>query len=289
MRSVKIKFIGLGIIIIILIGLCYSFMYSKELKVDKQVTKEEKKLSNENWYFSYLGFDKNHYTGKHVKVGVIDTNIDTTLQKKVEKYVSLTPITKEEAHLHGSKMLEVLYNVAPSADVYHYGISPSDEDVRPDFLVKAFKAALNENVSIINISLNFKKEIPALTPLLEKAHKQGVTVITSTGNEGLNTVNFPAGSSYTIAVNSVEKDGVIADYSNYGINVDFSLPGSATIDGKEEYGTSVSAILLTGMVARIMEKSDKNLNSDEIMRILQKMSGNKQKTLIVGYGTPKIN
>jgi hypothetical protein len=109
------------------------------------------------------------------------------------------------------------------------------------------------------------------------------------GNEGENTVTFPASSPYTIAVNSIDEGGTISDYSNYGADVDFSLPGLATIDGEAEEGTSVSAILLTGMVSKIKEKNNRNLSSDEIMSILQTMSGNKQKNLISGYGTPKID
>lgn len=235
MKLLKNKILILGIVIFVF---TYSvFLMINNNHIDHKRDRIEKVNTSvqKNWYYSYLGLNKNNATGKNVTIAVIDTNLDTSMQKKVQKYICFYQQQAITGESHGSIILRTLYEVAPSSKVYYYAISGNNE-IKPNLLFEAVHQAIMDKVSIINISISFDKEIPQLNALLKKAYEQGIIVIAAAGNEGVDKVSYPASSPYTISVNSINKKGVLATYSNYGEEIDFSLPGTVFINKKRRKG-----------------------------------------------------
>lgn len=56
---------------------------------------------------------------------------------------------------------------------------------------------------------------------------KGTIVVCAAGNDGTNTVNFPASMNSTIAVGAIDKNGYVWDYSNKGDKLDLVAPSDS--------------------------------------------------------------
>ena len=160
------------------------------------------------------------YTGKGVKVGVIDTGVDYShpdLQKNYKGGFDTVDFdndpmeTKGEgATMHGSHVAGVIAadgkmkGIAPDAELYAYralgpgGIGSSVQ------VIAALEEAVKEGMDVINLSLGNDVNGPdwPTTHAVNRAVELGVTVIVAAGNSGPDawTVGSPATSSKAITV-----------------------------------------------------------------------------------------
>ncbi len=103
-------------------------------------------------------------------------------------------------------------------------------------LIDGIYFATDNGADIISMSLSFDNGYypgQALDDALEYAYNNGVTIIAATGNEYANTVSYPAAYHRCIAVGATNFNGVWADYSNYGTELDVVAPGG---DGQDLNG-----------------------------------------------------
>ncbi|MCP5004576.1 MAG: S8/S53 family peptidase [Planctomycetes bacterium] len=142
-------------------------------------------------------------------------------------------------------------------------------------LLKALDYAGKQNADIIYIGLSFgaisSYDVPSILILTESLRKQGVLIVCPAGNDGGNSLDWPAASPHVISVTSIVEykasgDYQIADYSNYADKNkayqdvtfcafggdDNNTPFTTTLDFSfaSESGTSVSAAITTGLIAR---------------------------------------
>ncbi|MGW5977104.1 S8 family peptidase [Bacillus altitudinis] len=233
-----------------------------------------------------LGLSHNYCTGKNVKIAIIDDYLPLKKRSDVLNYFDISKM-KAGTVSHGIIMLEILRGIAPNVKIDFYSVGNNKSEIERKFFLKALEKVAKSDVAILNLSLNFDSKINEAELLLKNANKNGIIIINSSGNDGLKRAKFPSGLPEVISVSSVDKDGFFDENSNYGEQIMFSLPNKTEWSGNLE-GTSISAIQLTGIVARLIEQYG-IYEKNEMVKMLIQLSGKKIKSQLYGYGIPRLS
>lgn len=127
--------------------------------------------------------------------------------------------------------------------------------------------AADQGAHVINMSLGGPSPSKAVEDACKYAMSKGSVVIAAMGNDGRETVSYPAGVPGVIAVGSTDSADLRSSFSNMGKHISISAPGSkilATLPmlpnpiGKTEYGvlsgTSMATPAAAGLAALIRDK-----------------------------------
>lgn len=169
-------------------------------------------------------FDLNNttYTGKGVKVGVIDTGIDYNhpdLQTNYKSGYDVVDLDNDpmetkpkqgEPTLHGTHVAGIiaangnLKGVAPDAELYGYrALGPGGSGTSVQ-VIAAMEQAIKDDVDIINLSLGNQVNGPdyPTSVAVNKAAELGVAVVIANGNAGPGgwTVGSPATANHALSV-----------------------------------------------------------------------------------------
>lgn len=156
----------------------------------------------------------------------------------------------------------------------------------------AIRYAVDMRARIINCSWGYYQYNQVLKEAIDYALSKGVTVIASVGNDGFNASEYPAAFPGVISIGSVNEQKKHLDFSNIGNYVDFVTYGeniySTLPKGLygEKSGTSQSAAIFTGIVARILAYKTE-LTPKELQALLVNNSDlidTLSKDNITGYG-----
>ena len=86
--------------------------------------------------------------------------------------------------------------------------------------------AVDNGAEIINLSLGGDSPSTTLENAVAYAYNHGVVVIAASGNDGTESVDYPAAyDDYVIAVGATRYDETRASYSDYGSSLDLVAPG----------------------------------------------------------------
>jgi subtilisin len=230
------------------------------------------------------------YTGKGVKVAVIDSGIDTQHAdiKVVTGICTLdvncpTTTSYDDDNGHGTHVAGViaarknsygLVGVAPDVELYAVKAMTRNGGGNTTDIAEGVDWAINQKVDIINLSLTTTGSDQALKLLIEKAYDEGITIVAAAGNEGTDgiqtdTVQYPAKYEDVIAVTAT--DGFKKKLSNasFGPEVELSAPGDEILstypieldledgvqDGFKTFsGTSMATPHVTGIIALYKER-----------------------------------
>lgn len=118
------------------------------------------------------------------------------------------------------------------------------------------KWAVDQGADIINMSLGVLRQGAAVPhqDAIAYAHRNGVTVLAASGNDGSSRNYYPAGIDSTIAVGALDEQKRVAYFSNFG-RVTLLAPGvniySSYIQGRysTSSGTSQATPFVAGIVA----------------------------------------
>ncbi|MBU5465263.1 S8 family serine peptidase [Virgibacillus sp. MSJ-26] len=168
-----------------------------------------------------------NYTGRGVKVGVIDTGIDYThpdLEKNYQGGYDLVDLDEDPMETmpeqgipteHGSHVAGIiggngsLKGVAPEADIYAYRALGPGGVGSSIHIIAAMEQAIKDDVDIINLSLGNDVNGPdyPTSVAVNKASELGVSVVIANGNSGPDTwtVGSPATATKAFSVGASEQ------------------------------------------------------------------------------------
>ncbi|MHA1719571.1 MAG: S8 family peptidase [Promethearchaeota archaeon] len=219
-------------------------------------------MSMENWWLDAIGVEDFPYTGKGVKLAIMDTGVSvhpdffTDGDPKDSRIIKSRNFTEEKGiqianytfddYGHGTHCAGIaggngfisdgLYKgVAPEVSLINAKISNSSGYIEEDDVIAALEWCQEEGAQII--SMSFGDSIPEVWDLEALAIKQtveiGIVVVCAAGNSGPNyfTSGSPASALYSISVGASDINNHIASFSSQGpsytgqLNPDVCAPG----------------------------------------------------------------
>jgi subtilisin family serine protease len=248
-----------------------------------------------NWGHRLMNFApvNNYWTGRGVKVAIIDSGVSDQLSdiKPSGGYNTLDGQDPKSWNVdekgHGSHcagIVSALVNsagvrgAAPDAEIYSLKVFPGGF---ASDLVEAVEWCIANRIDVISMSLGSRQPSQVLASALRDAYDRGITCVAASGNDRTQ-VAFPASLATVIAVGAIGRYGTFpedsghalkignhkdwtgklfaANFTNFGPQIDFCGPGVAMLStvptGYASWdGTSFACPLVTGLVALILEAS----------------------------------
>lgn len=226
----------------------------------------------------------NNYTGKNVKVAIIDTGINkidplTTVKKSLSFNTDVESTKINEADLvdrghenmgHGTSVASIISSKAEdnsvqgiASDVELYSLKYTDGTKKGELsnLVKAINWAIENQMDIINISSGLTSDVSSLHNAVKKAVNKNILVVASAGNDGqLTPAIYPARYEEVISVGAINKYMDISSFSNAAEAVTFTAPGESIATYSQAgnpivvSGTSFAAPHITAFLAILKER-----------------------------------
>lgn len=232
-----------------------------------------------------------HATGDKIRIGVIDTGIDYThpdIQGSVGGGINLIdrhlPPVDDNGHgTHISGTIAAsssqgMTGTAPDATIYAVKAFDHNGSSYVTDIVRGIEWCIRNRMHIINMSFGMKTKSSALEAAIQSAHRAGVIVVASAGNEGKKGfVDYPARFPQTIAVGATTRGQRIAPFSNRGPEIDLYAPGdkiiSTWMNGKYQAlsGTSMATSHVSGVIALLLSLKPQ-LKAGAILDHLQRYS-----------------
>lgn len=267
--------------------------------------------SNRNWGIQHLGIPRAWdvgYTGKGVKVAVIDTGIADHPALRIAGGVSMVDYTTsyQDDNGHGTHSAGIIagnlpgqntLGVAHNVELYAVKSLDRQGNGRLSDTIRGIEWAIEKGVDLINLSLGTENHSFALKGVVDSAYEQGILVVAAAGNKKDNysvekPVDYPARYDSVIAVSAVDQQNRIAPFSATGNEIEFAAPGvrinSTYLNGsyKDVSGTSMAAPFVTGVLA-LYKEAYPHLSAEDIRTLAQEQAidlGPQGRDRQFGYG-----
>src|SRR2546426_2515773 len=157
---------------------------------------------------------------------------------------------------HGSMMAGLVRLVAPTAQIMPLKAFNSDGTAKLFDVIRAIYYATEHGASVIAMGFSMPDSSVELTRAINYATSHGIIVVASVGNDGRESLTFPAAVRTTIGVGSTTADDQRSQFSNFGnALVRIAAPGESLVTAypggryAAAWGTSFSAALVAGGAA----------------------------------------
>lgn len=217
----------------------------------------------------------NHYTGKNVKIAIMDSGISPHADLKIaggQSFVSYTTSYKDDSG-HGTHVAGIvgaqnnglgIVGVAPDASLYALKVLDENGQGYLSDMISAIDWAITNHMDILNLSLGSMEPSYVLERALTKAYQSGMLIVAAGGNDGTGAGNgdnvaYPAKYPAVIAVSAVDQNNVRGSFSATGNAIEYTAPGvdivSTHLDNKyvSYSGTSMATAFVTGSLALLKE------------------------------------
>jgi subtilisin len=211
-------------------------------------------------------------TGRGVRVGVVDSGIDTNhpdlkgkVKGAVEAYVeggkvSFRPSTSGDAAGHGTACAGIITSVAPEVELYSIKVLGANAAGSGDMFLAGLDYAIKQKMQVVNLSLGTTKPtyFGPLHDLIDRAYHAGCILVAAANN--LPQPSYPSIFSSSL-VSVIKREG--GDPFNFGYRygevIELVAPGvgvRTTWPGggyRQLTGNSFACPYVAGIIALIME------------------------------------
>ncbi|WP_010676957.1 S8 family serine peptidase [Bacillus timonensis] len=232
---------------------------------------------------------KANYSGKGVKIAIIDTGIDLEHQDLKlaggASFVSYTDSFHDDEG-HGTHVAGIIgaqnnsigsIGIAYNSSLFAVKVLDSNGDGYLSDIIEGIDWAISNKMDIINLSLGSDTHSPALKTAVDKAYQQNILVVASAGNSGafetIDTIGYPAKYDSTIAVGAVGPNLQYANFSSSGPSLEVVAPGVNIIStyAGNTYaklsGTSMAAPYVSGNLA-LLKQAHPDMSPQQLRTLL---------------------
>lgn len=193
----------------------------------------------------------NNRRGSNALAFVVDGGVIYPEQTRVKKEVNFVPIN--ENNLHGTMVAQIITQVAPFTETISLRVTDKKGGTDIKTVIDSIEYALSYQTSktkIINISLGTEKYDQDLKNVCDRAEREGVIIVCSTGNNSGVSLR-PASFESTISVGGSDKNNRVSKFSNRSRReeLDVLAPAENITAIKTMSGTSFAAPIVTGIIA----------------------------------------
>ena len=216
------------------------------------------------------------YTGKGVKVAILDTGISLAHPDLVvsggHSAVDYTTSYNDD-HGHGTHVAGIVgaknndigvVGAAPDASLYAVKVMNQSGGGYVSDMIEGIDWSISNKMHIINMSIGTPSYSSAMDTVVNKAYRAGILIVAAAGNNGTadgsaDTVEYPARLKNAIAVGAVDASNIRPYFSATGETVEVAAPGvsimSTYLNGGYAYmsGTSMATPYAAGTLALIKQ------------------------------------
>jgi len=218
----------------------------------------------------------NKDSGRGVTIAILDSGVaDLKHFKQKIKRIDLVADGVPLSNSHGTSVAsvilgdsETIQGVAPKAHILDVRVMNNDGVGSGLTIAQGIVAAVDKGAHIINLSIGSPDSCAVLQRAVEYAANKDVMMIAAVGNEGADTVSFPAAYDGVIGVGAGDENELYQSFSNRGSEVDLSAPGLSIpafdLNGEQALvtGTSFATPIVTGTLAYLKSLYPQVSNGD---------------------------
>ena len=237
-----------------------------------------------SWGISAMGLDyaideanKNINNLENVTVAVIDTGLDVDLfknsfsqSKLAGTYNSMNnSVDVPDTNTHGTHVSGIVADGTPD-NVKIFAVKAGDSSFMFTSLVTALNYITNNNnADVINMSLAGYSNDNSMYQAINAAKENNIIVVCGAGNNDTSQQAYPASYDNTISVASIDSEKNKSGFSNHGLTIDFTAPGTDinSINGLKS-GTSMATPHISAAVA-IVKSYNRNLSFNQVIDVLK--------------------
>jgi subtilisin family serine protease len=169
---------------------------------------------------------------------------------------------------HGTMVAGVIHLVAPGAMIMPLKAFRGDGTGYTSDILRALYWAVQANANVVNMSFNLAAYSPEIKNAVDYATSKGAICVAAVGNDGKQTLVYPAALSNVIGVASTTNTDQRSSFSNYGQGLVWvAAPGEGVITTypfggyAAAWGTSFSTPLVSGTAALLLSVGSPCLSS----------------------------
>jgi thermitase len=247
------------------------------------------------WGIQQVDFEPIWSTTRQIKqkviIAILDTGIDLyhpRLSRQIIKPINFTNKNRKDFHDkngHGTHVAGIAAGVANHTSSNTAKILPikviGKNGGQSKWLIAGILYAVLKGAKVINISVGGPPFSKALQRAINYAWQNGAVIVAAAGNEGIEQVEYPAGYNFVLAVSAINQANERADFSNWGINIGVTAPGTSIFSTTPTYpvpnrvqiydslhGTSQATPFVSGLAALLLAINP-DLSNTEVIQIIQ--------------------
>jgi hypothetical protein len=214
-----------------------------------------------------------------IRVAILATGIDSThkvISNRIVAAKSFVPGETDANDLHGygTHVAGLVVAAAPQAEIVNVKVLSKNGSGSDTHILAGMEFAAQQKSHIILLSFGsqgggekvYETVIRRLTTL-------GILAIAPAGNDGTESVSYPAGYEGVLSVGATDLKGTRAGFSNFGDKVTIFAPGVDVLSllpgnqSSRSSGTSNSSAIATGVAALILA-GNRDLPATDVSRLL---------------------